>query len=217
MTPLLHYFSNSLLPGVADHLWQSTLFAVAVALLTLALRKQSAQVRYIIWLAASLKFLLPFTLLSAIGSRLSPAHTPAPGNTGINFIEEFAQPFTQPLAPTHTAVIAGTDSPTPLHWQTLLLITWLCGAVAVLLIWLARWLKVSAARRNATPLQESREASAMQRLTAVVGTTNKLKLLLSPTSLEPGVFGIFRPIGINESVVPSEQRCELGRCFLVYS
>jgi bla regulator protein blaR1 len=196
MIPMFSYFSdlwNEVFPAFANHLWQSTLFALAAVPLTLALRKQAAQTRYSVWLAASLKFLLPFSLLSAIGSRLSPAHIPASGNAGIYFVQEFAQPFTQPLAPTHAAVTAGTNSPAPFHWQTLLLITWLCGAVAVLLIWLTHWWKVLAARRNAIVLSEGREASALERLRTSMGLSRNLKLLLSPTSLEPGVFGIFRP------------------------
>jgi len=48
---------------IATHLWQSTLFVAAVALLTFALRKHRAQVRYWLWLTASVKFLAPFAAL----------------------------------------------------------------------------------------------------------------------------------------------------------
>jgi hypothetical protein len=48
---------------LGNHLWQSTLFAAAAWLLTLALRRHRAQVRYWLWLAASVKFLVPFALL----------------------------------------------------------------------------------------------------------------------------------------------------------
>ena len=50
---------DSLSP-IANHLWQSTLFAGAAGLLTLILRKNPARVRHWIWVAASLKFLVPF-------------------------------------------------------------------------------------------------------------------------------------------------------------
>ncbi len=53
---------TTLAPAVGNHLWQSTLFAVAAGLLTLALRKNHARARYWLWLAASLKFLVPFSL-----------------------------------------------------------------------------------------------------------------------------------------------------------
>src|SRR5215831_14781432 len=54
----------------ANHLWQSTVFACVAALLTFALRKNRAQVRYWLWLAASIKFLIPFSLLVNAGSRI---------------------------------------------------------------------------------------------------------------------------------------------------
>jgi len=45
-------------PALGNHLWQSTLFAVAAGLLTLILRKNHARARYGLWLAASVKFLI---------------------------------------------------------------------------------------------------------------------------------------------------------------
>ncbi len=41
---------------LTNHLWQSTLFAVAAGLLTVAFRKNRAQVRYWLWFSASFKF-----------------------------------------------------------------------------------------------------------------------------------------------------------------
>jgi beta-lactamase regulating signal transducer with metallopeptidase domain len=54
--------------SVIDHLWQSTLFAVVVGLLTLAFRRNRARVRYALWFAASVKFLLPFSQIVWFGS-----------------------------------------------------------------------------------------------------------------------------------------------------
>ena len=62
---------TALAPALGNHLWQSTLFASIAGLLTLALRKNHARVRYWLWLAASLKFLIPFSLLVGIGSHLA--------------------------------------------------------------------------------------------------------------------------------------------------
>ena len=39
-----------MIPGLGNHLWQSTLFAIVVGLLTLLLRKNYARVRYRLWL-----------------------------------------------------------------------------------------------------------------------------------------------------------------------
>ncbi len=51
-----------------NHVWQSTVFAILAAILTLAFRRNRAQVRYWLWLSASLKFLIPFSLLMSLGS-----------------------------------------------------------------------------------------------------------------------------------------------------
>ena len=63
--------------ALLDHLWQSTLFACAAALLTLAFRKNAASIRFRILLAASLKFLLPFPLLVFLGAYLHGSTAPA--------------------------------------------------------------------------------------------------------------------------------------------
>jgi bla regulator protein BlaR1 len=52
-----------LINEVFNHLWQSTVFAAAGALAALALRRNSPRLRYWLWLAASLKFLVPFALM----------------------------------------------------------------------------------------------------------------------------------------------------------
>jgi BlaR1 peptidase M56 len=68
--------------ALLDHLWQSTLFACAAALLTLAFRKNAAGIRFKILLAASLKFLLPFPLLVLLGAHLHGNTGPAVGAQG---------------------------------------------------------------------------------------------------------------------------------------
>src|SRR5262245_7562005 len=57
---------SALVPLFA-HLWQSTVFAAAIGLLTLLLRRNRASVRYWLWFAASFKFLVPFSLLVEFG------------------------------------------------------------------------------------------------------------------------------------------------------
>src|SRR5688572_32352788 len=90
---------------LANHLWQSTVFAVAAGLLVFALRKNHARTRYWIWWIASLKFLVPFSLLVSLGSHFSwMAVSPEPAASMVSsfVIEQVAQPFTS------TAVFART-------------------------------------------------------------------------------------------------------------
>ncbi len=53
---------------VANHLWESTLVAVVAALVVRTIDPRRAALRHGIWLAASVKFLLPLSVLTAIGA-----------------------------------------------------------------------------------------------------------------------------------------------------
>jgi Penicillinase repressor len=55
------------LQAIANHVCQSTLFAAAVGLLVVVCRRFGPRVRYGLWLAASAKFLIPFSILSTAG------------------------------------------------------------------------------------------------------------------------------------------------------
>ena len=68
------YPSEAWAPPLVNHLWQSTGVALVALVLTSMLRRNAARSRYWIWLAASLKFLVPFSLFSALGSSFSGSH-----------------------------------------------------------------------------------------------------------------------------------------------
>jgi bla regulator protein blaR1 len=173
--------------GIADHLWQSTVFAGVVWLLTLALRKNHARVRHDLWLAASIKFLIPFSMFVALGSQVHwrTAPSTAPANITI-VMDQVSQPFTAP------AVIA-TVPPAPSLLPSFLLAVWACGFIGITCAWWVRWRRILAAVRAGSPVQLDLPIRAMS----------------SPTLLEPGVFGIFRPIlllpeGIFDRLTPAQ-------------
>ena len=187
---------TTMAPALGNHLWQSTLFAIAMWLLTLFWRKNQAQARYWLWMAASLKFLVPFSLLVALGGRMATPRVPATTQTTFFFaMVQVTQPYTQqpstllpPASP--TAVSSSRMDLLPV----ILAAVWLCGLLAVLLLWCFRWRRISGIIRQATPLQEGREAQALQRLQSKAGMKSRVSILLSRASVEPGIFGIFRPV-----------------------
>jgi bla regulator protein BlaR1 len=183
-------------PGLGNHLWQSTLFAAAAGLLTLTLRKNHARIRFVLWLAASVKFLIPFSLLVNIGSHLAGLHAAAAANTGLYFaMEEVSQPFTRPAMSLIDPVAPSTVSVTLLQLiPAILAATWLCGFATVLCVWCARWRKVSRALRAAQPLREGREVEALRRLEHMTGMRKPIAMVSSRASMEPGIFGIARPV-----------------------
>lgn len=177
---------------IANHLWQSTLFAVAAALLTLLLRKNRAATRYWIWLAASVKFLIPFSLLVAVGSQFEWRNAPAAAPELTSAVEQLSEPFSALALPTMTAPIERDVYP-------ILLAVWLCGVAAVISIWGARWRRLRATLRAASPLQ----------------IDTPIKVMSSRTLMEPGVFGIFRPVlllpqGIAERLTAAQLRAILA-------
>jgi bla regulator protein BlaR1 len=180
-------------PALGNHLWQSTMFAIAAGLLTLILRKNQARIRYSIWLAASMKFLIPFSLLVGMGSHLTWSHSPARAKPGFYIaMEEVSQPFTQP---TVSRISQGTASRGLIYLlPAILAAVWLCGFLAVVFVWYRRWRRVSAAVREAEPLREGRELQALRRLERMGGMRKPIGMYLSRASLEPGVFGIARPV-----------------------
>src|SRR5579863_9141614 len=104
---------NQLLSLTANHLWRSTLFAATAGLLTLTLRSNRAQTRYWVWLAASLKFLVPFSLLVGAGSHLGARHTEPSIVPGQLVFEQVSRPLVVP-AQTNTTELVATQS--PVNW-----------------------------------------------------------------------------------------------------
>ncbi|MGA8311419.1 MAG: M56 family metallopeptidase, partial [Terriglobales bacterium] len=193
------YFSamwEAVAPALGNHIWQSTLFAVAAGLLTLTMRKNHARARYWLWLAASVKFLVPFSLLVGVGSHLTWARGPARTNNALYVaIEEVGRPFTQPTMSVISPSSSSTASASLIHLLPALLAAgWLCGFVMVFLLWHARWRRVAAAIKEAVPLREGREVEALRRLERTGGIRNRIEMLSSRDSLEPGIFGITRPV-----------------------
>ena len=191
----LYALWNEIGPALGNHLWQSTLFAAAAGVLALTLRKNQARARYWVWLAASVKFLIPFSLLVEVGKRVAWTHASAGTNTEAFLVmAQVTQPFTQAAK-----VIPAAAAPDMLQslghlLPVVLMCAWAAGFAVVLAMWCVRWLRVAAARQKATPVREGREIEALQRLNCIAELRAPVEILLSRESLEPGIFGIARPV-----------------------
>ena len=194
MTADLLPFLRNAVPPIANHLWQSTAFAVAIGLLTLLFARNRARVRYSLWLAASAKFLIPFSALMAMSSLipLSNHAIPAMQPSLISAIHVLDQPFSarafmRDVSPQSFVQRAEVWLP-----ATLLLI-WTLGFAAVLLAWYARCRQVLKMLRRAIPVEDGREAQILRRIENKTSARPRTRLLISNDLMEPGVFGIFRP------------------------
>ncbi len=180
-----------------NHVWQSTLFAFAAWLLAVTLlRKNRPQVRYGVWLAASVKFLVPFAALIGLGSRLGFLRLAAPETpVGLYYaMDQLSLRMAPQFVPSALRpTIPAPGSPLPY----LLPIVWACGVVVVAVKWYARWRQVRAAMRAASPV---RMAEGVPVLSSPA---------LRERGLEPGVVGLLRPAilvpeGIEERLSPEQ-------------
>jgi uncharacterized protein (TIGR03435 family) len=178
---------NSWAAPLLRHLWQSTVFTAGVWLLTRALRRNAAWLRYRLWMIASLKFLLPLSLLIAAGARLAPlAHVERARPKIATVVEGVSQPLLQawPADATANFALAGTAAGraaahTSTDWLPLLLLgVWAAGTMLLLGRWMRSWLALGAAVRRGEPM------------TLADGT----RALLMTESVEPGIVGIMRPV-----------------------
>jgi bla regulator protein blaR1 len=180
---------------MTNHLWQSTIFAVVAGLLTVVFRKNRAQVRYWLWLSASLKFLIPFSLLISLGSHLewAPAARTIAAPVVSSTMVQFSQPFPETVSFVHST--AGT-----LDWVPMMILgVWACGFAAIARMRLRGWLRVRAAMRSSSPLE----------------IPVPVEVRSSPGLLEPGVVGFLRPIlllpeGIAECLTPRQLEAVLA-------
>jgi beta-lactamase regulating signal transducer with metallopeptidase domain/protein involved in polysaccharide export with SLBB domain len=198
-----------MVPFIADHIWQSTLFAGAAAILVWTMRGCPARVRHAIWTAASIKFLIPFSLLIGFGAYVKPASAPdimaAPVVSAA--IEQISQPFsrTEPYVAIDAANVgAGFSRPdaqstmsVPASWTTyagpIFAAIWLAGAL-LLTLWRVRgWRQIAATARAASQVTDGAEFDLMTHVAGVLRVRPRVRLVRSIDMAEPAVLGIFRP------------------------
>jgi bla regulator protein blaR1 len=193
----MEYFSGvwtAIAPAVGNHLWQSTLFAAVAAMMTLAVRKNQARVRYRLWVAASVKFLIPFSLLISLGGHLARPRNSASVQSDLYSVAQvIGQPFTGAAGPSVAPVARAASADLRPLLQKALMAVWLCGFVAVLGLWWWRWRRFSRAMRGTVTITHGREVDALRRLEQIAGVRRPIALVLSQASLEPGILGIIRP------------------------
>jgi bla regulator protein BlaR1 len=178
------------------HILQSTLFAVAIWLLLLTnFSNATASIRYRLWFAASVKFLVPFSLLAAAGRQIVWLHRLPPGlHQRVNVtVDQMWSRMAGPIATSRLAEMPSAPF-SPLPWLAGL---WVAGVVVVLARWWIEWLNIRAAVRASILLP----VAGGIRVRAVPSN--------APRRREPGVFGIIRPVvlvpgDIQERLTPEQ-------------
>ncbi len=182
---------------VGDHLWQSTLVALVAALLTLVLRTNRAHARYGLWISASVKFLVPFAALLAIGSQLGwRTSAPGPRPEVAVVIDAVSQPFSQPDSRVEIPAARFADRAGVVARAVTItaVAIWLCGSALIVANWLIRWRRVGMTVRSGGAIDDDRVPALLRGIERTQGRLRPVDLVLSDTTVEPGVFGIVKPI-----------------------
>jgi beta-lactamase regulating signal transducer with metallopeptidase domain len=159
--------------ALVNHLWQSTLFCCGAWLITRLLRANSASLRHWIWLLASVKFLVPFSLLFLVGSFIG---MPAARNASDQplMLGDALQSVTLLVSPGALRATATAGSSAAF---IILGLIWLAGAMFVALRWLFAWRAANSLVRAARPAPG---APADARIT--------------DADIEPAVARVFHPV-----------------------
>ncbi|HEY1894907.1 MAG TPA: M56 family metallopeptidase, partial [Terracidiphilus sp.] len=176
-----------------------------------ALRANPARVRYSVWMFASVKFLVPFALLASLGAQWArPVTGRLIGSALYTAADEIGQPFQQAkAAPMRDFATITHPAHLPQIVPALLLLVWLTGAAVVLARWALAWRGAASAARDAVPTFEGREVEALRRTERSAGIRRPIPLLVSSRAVEPGIFGIMRPVllwpaGISEQLTDAQ-------------
>lgn len=186
-------------PVLLNHLWQSTLFVLLAWLATLALRSNRARVRYWLWTAASIKFLLPLSTLVSLGENIqwreaAPAVQPA-----VSFV---LQDVLMPADAIGVMPVSAPQSAPVLPWA--LAAVWAAGAVLVLIVWWRQWRPIRSALREARAVTLDAQHDV-----------DDLIVVSSRSMPEPGVVGILKPRlvlpeAILERLTPAQMRAVIA-------
>ena len=183
---------------LANHLWQSTLFAIVAGLLTLMCRRNHASVRYWLWFSASVKFFIPFTVLRALGEQLDWApkapQIAAPAVSAA--LAQVSRPFVVDPA---VGFLSVPEAPRSVDWFALVIFgIWAAGIIAMTVVRFRTWQRIRAAVRTSSPW-------AIAGLPMPAGVAVRS----TPGVMEPGVVGLWRPVllvpsGIEDDLTPRQ-------------
>jgi beta-lactamase regulating signal transducer with metallopeptidase domain len=178
---------------VIDHIWQSTLFAIAVGLLTLAFRRNRARVRFALWFAASVKFLVPFSVIVWLGSWIAPSALAVLGPFN---------PFGASASFAGLPLIGGIGqslarTATTALWPSTITISEVTGAwlsLSLLGVWSIGFIAIIAARVRLSRRLWDIVLTARRVVLNDVPVPKRLQVGLAEGLLEPGVLGWMRPV-----------------------
>jgi TonB family protein len=153
-----------------------------------ALRHAPARTRHGIWLLASVKFLLPLSLLAVAGAYVGEWLAPADSQwtAAARWLDRSLTRWSVTITP------ANADFGWP--WLATAGAAWLAGTIGVAFRRYRQWQQVRRLIRGAAPLDQGREVDALRRVLSHTTQLRSVLLLQTASLVEPGVTGLRRPM-----------------------
>ncbi len=165
--------------AVANHIWHSTIFALAAGVLAWTFRGNNASVRYWIWFTAAVKFLVPLAALAALANRMPLPQSPQLAGEALE-----------------AAAVVFRSSPPALPGaaSTLVIVMWVSGAFIILSRWLWRSYRLAARVLHSPRVLNGVVHDTLRRVEREEGIRRPTAIVASSHSIEPGVFGVRTPV-----------------------
>ena len=196
-------------PRFADHLWQTTLFALVLLAAAFVLKRGPARRRHALCLVAAAKFLVPAALFVLLPQQFgldarSVFRAPQPAEQHALLLQGIAEP-TAAFAANYEVTVVAADTVRPQGVYLTLTAVWLTGSVTMLLLWAIRRRRLRHALRQGRNVCSGREWRALERAREALRRPGTVGLVISPLQLEPAVWRVWRPT----VVLPESIACHL--------
>jgi TonB family protein len=183
-------------PRFADHLWQTTLFALIMLAASFALRRGSANWRHTFCLLASAKFIVPAALFVFLAQQSGLESFLRAGRLktqSAELLSRISEPAAT-LVSTYdvTVVTTGPTRQQPIY--LVLTAVWLAVSFAILLLWAIRRRRFLRSLRLGRRVRRGREWRALKQAQETLRIKRNVGLVMSPLKIEPGLWRVWRPV-----------------------
>jgi TonB family protein len=182
-------------PRFADHLWQTTVFALIILGAALVLKRGPARWRHTLCLVASVKFIVPAALFFFLAQQtgLQLAFFSLLQALDQNALLLITEPAVT-IASSYEVTVFGNDW---MFWEKLYLaltIVWLAGTACVALLWFVRRRRFRSSLPSELANRAGREWIILEGARESLGMKREVGLMISARRIEPGVWRVWRPI-----------------------
>jgi TonB family protein len=185
-------------PRFADHLWQTTLFALVILAAVFVLRRSPARLRHTFCLIASAKFIIPAAALVFLAQQSGiDSLSFFRGAQNAELKASLLYGITEPVATfssTYEVAVVATDAIRHNEVYFALTAIWLAGSLSILLLWAIRRRRFLRSLQGGQTLLHGREWQAIERAQQTLRSNSKVGLLISPLKTEPAVWHVWRPL-----------------------